>query len=254
MKMSKRIFASALAIIMLFALAACGGNGPAVSSAPSNADEPEVIPAEPPVETPAPVETGIYYFAYRDIYGDISNFSVRLNEDGSFDMMTLGPIGVLNVSGTGWTDNGDGSFTTGATSEVIDVEFVGADGSATWTLLDEDNNVVPVGYTEPIEFEERPAAGPEGSGELPENVFKYKETAFLPTDWTLELLEDGTYKLSETNDLVGTQEYAGETWTREGDVVTCGPLVGNRPGVDNWATGAEGFVLQLGEGTFKPVG
>lgn len=240
--MSKKWLAAALALVLIFALAACG----------AQTSEPESV-AETTEETVAaePIAAGIYAFAYRDIYGDISRVSVRLNDDGSFDIMTLGAIGVASVSGSAWTDNGDGTFTTGATDKVLDVDFFGADGSVTWTLLD-DVNVVPVDYVEPTEFEERPAVA-SASEELPENTYAWKETAFLPTDWLLEVLDDGTYKLSETNDLVGSQEYGGTIISQDGDVLVCGPLEGNRPGVDNWCTPAEGFTVVLGNGTFEPV-
>ena len=242
----KKILAIALALTMLLALAACGQN-----SAPAETSAPTTPTTEPAVETAAPITAGNYNFAYVDIYGDTSRVTVRLNEDGSFDIMTLGAIGVANVHGIEWTDNGDGTFTTGALLEIPAADFFGADGSVTWTLIDDQKNMIPVGYVEPTEFEEKPEPTEEV---LPENMYKYKETAFLPTDWTLEILDDGTFKLSETNPVVGYQEYVGKIISQEGNTLICGPLEGNKPGVDNWCTPADGFTVELGDGTFEPIG
>lgn len=69
--------------------------------------------------------------------------------------------------------------------------------------------------------------------------------------WTLELAEDGTYTLSESNVLLGTMSYAGTTYTAEDNVVTCGAMTSG-PAFYVWANPA-GFTATLNaDGTFTP--
>ena len=73
----------------------------------------------------------------------------------------------------------------------------------------------------------------------------------MEIDWTLELAENGTYTLSETNDLLGTVAYVGTAYTVEGDVVTCGAMESG-PAFYVWANPA-GFTATLNaDGTFTP--
>ncbi len=48
-------------------------------------------------------------------------------------------------------------------------------------------------------------------------------------EWTLTLNEDGTFILTETNAMLGTTAYTGETYTAEGLTLTTGPLSGGKP-------------------------
>ena len=73
----------------------------------------------------------------------------------------------------------------------------------------------------------------------------------LQISWSLELKEDGTYALSETNDFLGTVTYAGTSYTAEDGVVSCGSMT-EGPAYYVWANPA-GFTATLNaDGTFTP--
>ena len=86
----------------------------------------------------------------------------------------------------------------------------------------------------------------------PGNIYTYEEVnAFgLTISWTLELKDDGTYVLSESNDFVGELSYEGTEYKLEGDALTCGAMVSG-PDIFDWAN-PEGFTATLGEGVFTP--
>lgn len=230
----KKLLAVIAALGLLCSLAACN-NAPASSAGPT---------ADP---TPA-VDQGIagtYHFEYVDKYGDATRFSVLLRSDGTFTIMTsLGALGDNLCSGTEWTDNGDGTFTTGATDNVLELDFVAADGTVTWTILDDDGTVVPVGYVEPTEFEEKPV---EDDGGVASGVYTYKENnGFMDIEWTLLLRADGVYELNEN----GRDTYVGP-YTIDGTTVICGAMTDVKPQLYDWCS-PEGFTLITGATTFVP--
>lgn len=243
MKNCNRFLALILALCMIFAFTACGTQ-----------------PAEPtqePTQATEAVEAGIagtYHFEHVDEYGDTSRFSIKLRNDGTFTVMTsVGPLGDNICNGTQWTDNGDGTFTTGATDNVLELDFIAEDGTIVWTMLDEEGNVSPVGYTEPTEFLEKPVEEEEEAGPVG-GVYTYLESGLAPFDtlWTLTLNEDGTYVLSEENERAGLTEYTG-AYTIEGSTVICGPMGETQPGLFSWSN-PEGFTVTTGATTFAPVG
>ncbi len=142
----KKIFALLLALAMVFALVACG----------SQAEPSDVEPAETPAEAPteaveepaapaASVPAGTYMY-YED-KGDMgaTPWTVELREDGSCTITEANPHIGDQTHDCVWTDNGDGSFETGAWEGSADgpkSDFFAEDGSCTWTLS-EDGIVNP---------------------------------------------------------------------------------------------------------------
>lgn len=223
MKNLKKYLALAFALCMLFALAACGEKETPADDSGSDGEQ------------NASDLIGTYQFAYVAENGDKTTFMITLDE-GSFLIV---PHGALSgsYSGTEWTDNGDGSFTTGACD--LSVDFAAADGSVKWIV--DGTTATPDGYVEP-EIE-------------PSQIFTYNETNDygLSSVWTLELKPDGTYVVSESNEFVGDQSYTGDTYTIDGDTVVCGPLTGEKPGIANWTSNENGFTVTIDGDTFTPV-
>lgn len=104
-----------------------------------------------------------------DDYGDETAFTVTTKETGKVYVKYEGALGSATLNGDGWTDNGDGTFTTNALSGEIGVDWVGADGKVTWKV--DGENVVPVGYTAPTQFLAKPYTDPvtaaEAVGSIP---------------------------------------------------------------------------------------
>lgn len=232
----KKLLAMIAALGLLRSLAACN-NDPA----PAAADTPD------PAPTAEQGIAGTYHFEYVDKYGDTTRFSIRLRTDETFTIMTsLGALGDNLCSGTSWTDNGDGTFTTSATDNVLELDFIADDGTITWTMLDDDGTVTPVGYVEPTEFEEKPVEN-DNSG-VSSGIYTYKENnGFMDISWELELRDDGSYALTE----VGRDTYVGESCTQDGDTIVCGPML-NAPLLFTWAN-PEGFTVTVDGSTFTSV-
>lgn len=251
MKNFGRYLAFILSLCMIFSLCACG------SEPASSAQQPASTPEAAPEETPEAVDEGIagtYHFEYVDEYGDTSRFSIKLRADGTFTVMTsVGPLGDNICSGSRWTDNGDGTFTTGASDNVLELDFIAEDGTIVWTILDNEGNVSPVGYTEPTEFKEKPVE--EEEAVVIGGVYTYLESGLAPFDtlWSLYLYEDGSYVLVEENERAGRVEYPGDSYTIEGTSVVCGPMGDSRPGLFSWSD-PEGFTVTTGLTTFAPEG
>ena len=235
MKTLKKSLALLLMACIVLALSACGAANEA--DAPKAEETPAVTAQEQSL-------AGTYHFDYLDQYGDSSRFSIKLRGDGSFTVMTsLGSLGDNLCNGTEWVDNGDGTFMTGATDKVLELDFIAEDGSITWTILDNEGTVTPVGYTEPTEFFEKPAE----DEPLRSGVYTLQENnGFIDISWELLLRADGTYALTE----VGRDTYEGESYTIDGSTVTCGPLI-NAPLMFTWAN-PEGFTVTTGATTFAP--
>ena len=85
-----------------------------------------------------------------------------------------------------------------------------------------------------------------------DKVYTYNETNAmgLAIAWTLVLNEDGTYVLTEVNAFVGEVSYQGESWTANGNTVTCGAMA-SAPAISDWAK-AEGFTATIEGETFTP--
>lgn len=250
MKKISKILALVMALCMIFAFAACGE-----TPASTSTDEPGSTPDAEANTQPESI-AGTYHFEHTDEYGDTTRFSIKLRNDGSFTVMTsVGPLGDNVCNGTEWTDNGDGTFTTGASDNVLELDFIAEDGTITWTMLDGEGNVSPVGYTAPTEFKEKPVEEEEEDAGPIGGVYTYLESGLAPFDtlWTLTLYEDGTYILSEENERAGYVEYPGTSYTIEGSTVVCGPMGDSRPGLFSWSN-PDGFTVTTGATTFAPEG
>ncbi len=96
------------------------------------------------------------------------------------------------------------------------------------------------------------AAAPQVAGE----TFTYSENnGFMDITWTLSLLVDGTYTLTETNQMFPDgKTYTGSAFTRTGTDVVCAAMVGGGPEVFTWADPA-GFhvTLNVSDSTFAPI-
>ena len=230
----KKLLAMIAALCLLFSLAACASD-----PAPVATDTPD------PVPTAEQGIAGTYHFEYVDKYGDTTRFSIRLRTDETFTVMTsLGALGDNLCNGTHWTDNGDGTFTTGATDNVLELDFIAADGTITWTILDTDGTVTPVGYVEPTEFEEKPV---EDDGGVSSGIYTYKENnGFMDIEWVMLLRADGIYELTEND----RDTYVGP-YTIEGTQVICGTMTDVKPQLFDWCN-PEGFTITTGATTFVP--
>ena len=128
----KKHIALLLALVMLFAMTACGNTGtpeatpeptpePVETEAPEETPEPEPeeTPEPEPEETPepepegdpVPVEPGEYQYTEATPFGEIP-WTITLNEDGTAVVLMENPdMGNPTWTGT-WVDNGDGTATT----------------------------------------------------------------------------------------------------------------------------------------------
>ena len=71
--------------------------------------------SEEPVELVAePIEPGEYVYEETTPFGFVVTWTVTLNEDGTYEIFSANPDqGDSTFTGDSWTDNGDGTFTTG---------------------------------------------------------------------------------------------------------------------------------------------
>ena len=212
MKKMTRLLSILLALSMLLAFAACGGDQPA-----QNSQDPapvESTPAEPENK----IEAGTYTFTYVDVYGDETAFTVTTKDTGKVYVMYEGTLGKATLNGDGWTDNGDGTFTTNALNEAIPVDWVGADGKITWKV--DGEAVIPAGYTAPTEFIEKPYSDPVTMAEaVGVYTFGYVNAYGATVPYVLWLNADGTFKIFENSGWVGLMEYYGTGWSINGDSV-----------------------------------
>lgn len=242
MKKAARFLAILTGLSMILGLAACGGETTNVSETQETSS--------------AATETagaGTYHFEFVDEYGDSSKFSIKLREDGSFTVMTsVGSLGENVCNGTEWTINEDGTITTGATDNILNLSFVEADGTIHWSAPDADGNVTPIGYTAPTEFLEKPVEGEE-EVYVP-GIYTYVESGLAPFDtyYTITLYDDGTYLFTVENERQGLIEYPGISYEIDGTTVHVGPYEG-APDLFQWNDPA-GFDIVTGHTTFAPAG
>ena len=215
----KKILAMILTVTMLAALlAGCGNTG---SQTPETTPTPAPTAAPAPTPEPKPenkIEAGTYAFSYVDVYGDETAFTVNLRDTGKVYLMYEGALGKATLNGDEWTDNGDGTFTTGALSDVIDVDWFGADGKVTWTV--DGETVTPAGYTAPTEFLAKPYVDPTNGAEaVGVYTFGFVNNYGATVPYVLWLNADGTFRIFMNSDWVGLMEYHGDSWTINGDSV-----------------------------------
>ncbi len=217
MKTMSKLLSLVLALSMLLALAACGEKTPD----PVESAEPPV--SETPVEQskdPEPenkIEAGTYSFTYVDVYGDETVFTVTTKETGKVYVMYEGALGSATLNGDGWTDNGDGTFTTNELNGTIAADWA-AEGKITWTL--DGETVTPAGYTAPTEFIAKPYQDPVTPAEaVGIYTFGYVNGYGVTVPYTLWLNADGTFAIYENSNWVGLMKYYGDSWTINGDSV-----------------------------------
>lgn len=284
----KKILAILLALAMVLALAACGSAAQAPAQQPA-AEEPAAPATEAPVEAPeeptpaASVPAGTYMY-YED-KGDMgaTPWTLELREDGSCTITEANMHIGDQIHDCEWTDNGDGSFVTGAWvggANGPKSDFFAEDGSCTWTL-GEDGLVNPVDGIPSLTKEAYeqiaaaassdkpdgpPANGPEGESGPPANgpvgpiaagTYTYEEDkgdmGVIP--WTVEIREDGTCTITEKNDHIGDQIHEC-TWTDNGDgTFTTGAWEGgaNGPKSDFFAEDGSCTWRTTGPDTCEPV-
>ncbi|MBQ8835370.1 MAG: hypothetical protein IJ001_10700 [Oscillospiraceae bacterium] len=190
----KKLFALLLALTMVFALVACGGNAAKETEAPTEA------PTEASTEEIAVPE--FHQYTYIEDRGD---FEVRwvltiigdvysLDESNGLSGETV-THGIDEV-----TDNGDGTITTGPWSDADSnkSEFFAPNGICTWVITGEDT------------FE--PVNAGESSGE-DEGGIKPGKYAIGDTGWYLMLKGNGQYGLQEGEN----EALNGASWTDNGD-------------------------------------
>jgi hypothetical protein len=232
------------AFCLALSMTACGG-----TTATEEAD----VATEAAVseESGTSVETGTYHFDYTDDYGDVTSFTVTLSDGGAFSMVTMGAMGNGVYNGTEWTDNGDGSFTTGAVDGELDVNFIGADGSVRWIV--DGSNITPDGYSVPTSFLEKEA---EESG----NVYIYGQVndhgSTVP--WALVLIDDTNAMILMDNSFTGVHDFYGEYVDNGDGTISMGELSweegGDEP-MGDWFDIGSGFTASyaLDGSTFSPL-
>lgn len=253
MKKVKTILAALLALCMIFMLAACGEAG-------TEASEPtppvtENVESQPEAESIA----GSYTFEYTDVYGDVSNITVTIKDDAGFTLTTEGAMGDETYTGKKWTDNGDGTFQTGATDTQFKADFANAVGSVTWAI--DGTTVAPVGYTIPTEFLSKAAPDPAIGGEavgIYTYAFANQYGSTVP--YVVWVNADNTYTIYMDNSFKGLATYSGDSWTIGSDgIITFGPFTLDEGIPDGawFVEGADGFTSSWNlhsDGTCEPVG
>lgn len=221
---------------------------------------------EPVAETPAPdapaavgpaVPAGEYTFAETIPTGEEIPWTVTLNEDGSAVIVQANE-GMGNPTWTAvWTDNGDGTFTTGqCEGDGPQIADFWKDNAITWQLLN-DNRTVPVlysGYKDAVAEFGIPAAGgaPVAAGE-----YTFMET--IPTgeeiQWTVTLNEDGSFVIIQANEAMGNPTWTGKAWVDNGNGTFATPdCEGSGPQIAEFWKNNGITWTDNGDGTVTPVG
>ena len=190
----KKTLALLLALVMVFAMVACGEK-----------TNDNVEPNNPPAEQP----NGPTVYTYEEDRGDFKvTWELTMYPNGVFYLNeTHGLSGeTTEHSGNTWRENDNGTISTGPWSDadVDKSEFFQPTGECTWILNDD-------GTMEPTDFV---AAGP-GAG----SSYTYSENrGDFAVEWTLTLNEDGSYTLDEVHGLSGNlTTHTGKEWTDNGD-------------------------------------
>jgi len=201
-----------------------------------------------PVGAGAPVAAGEYSYMETTPFGEMK-WVVTLNEDGTAVVAQPENAEMGTPTWTAvWTDNGDGTFTTAeCQGEGVQIAAFWENNSILWLALND-------GHAVPLKSGDYAADVEEFGVPTPEGLYTYSETNpfGMAIDWSLLLNDDGTYVLSEVNDIVGQMSYEGTEYTQDGSTAVCGAMVSG-PAVYDWANPA-GFTVTLNEdGSFAPV-
>lgn len=202
----KKLFALILALSLILSLAACGGT----------AAQPTEAPTEAPTEPAAPAAPLMY--SYSEDRGDFAiQWSITLYGNGYYVMSEMHGLSGNETmhTGTTWTDNGDGTITTGPwdDSSVDKSEFFKPNGECTWTV-NGDGTVTPVSE-----------GSSEDEGGVKPGKYTYSENrGDFTIEWTIQLNGNGSFVLTEVHGLSGNvTEHTGAAWTDNGNgTVTTG--------------------------------
>lgn len=175
--------------------------------------------SEEPVELVVePIEPGEYVYEETTPFGFVVTWTVTLNEDGTYEIFSANPEqGDSTFTGDSWTDNGDGTFTTGPmTCEERPLPIIewfdAATGEGTWGNLGGGQIIGLTGDTASGEASGEAAATGEGY------TFEFdglggKETMMI------DLRDDGIAHMNLPGNTMILDEYEG-AYTRDGDTVT----------------------------------
>lgn len=187
-------------------------------------------------------------------------WTITLNDDGSYSILEENSaMGNSTYTGTEWTDNGDGTLTTGAMDGDARpmAGWFDADGVGTWGNL---------GGGMLVGLEGESDASAEPSGETAtggENAYLYEFDGLGGKEtMQIQLLEDGVCRMSLPGNTMILDVYEG-AWTREGDTVTIAGFANvdasspyATPGLWAWIDSASGdCVITVDDAamTFAPV-
>ncbi len=165
-------------------------------------------------------------------------WSLLLNEDGSFTLTENNPfLGATEHTGESYTEDGDTVTLSGLDpfpmSDIFNVDSI--------TVTVNAKHFAPEGY------------------ELEEVVIysfeEEKADTGLVLNWTLELLDDGSFILTEINpNFADPKVYNGSEYEIDGDTIHCGHME-NGPAMGDWAVETDGFDVTVDAETmtFVPV-
>ncbi len=243
----KKTLAILLALMMVLALAACGGSGAPAAEEPAPAEEPaaeEPVAAEEPAEEPAEEElsvVGEYTFVELSDMG-ASLWTLTLNEDGTFVVEQDNPFGDETVGEGEYEADGtpvycgeiDAADFHGKTPDSMFAdrlmgEFIDDGNAIEWVVDPENGTAVPAYYEGEVGTLDDFTPGGSGeasSGELPSiyGVYTYEEENDMGVSyWTLELHPDGTYVIEQDNPF-GDETVGEGEFEEDGAFITCGPI------------------------------
>ena len=181
--------------------------------------------------------------AYAIMYGEEGVDYFKKNPDG------IAAWWAVDESwGSGTASVAHFNILSGATVQAFDPIAALTDAN-TVTYWNSKDGFIPETVEEPA-AEAPSAEAPAAEGD----AFTFSENnGFMDIDWTLTLAEDGSYTLTEVNQMFPDgMSYTG-SYTREGDTVVCDKMVGSAPGVFSWANPA-GFTVTVRGTGFYPEG
>lgn len=243
----KKLLALMLALVMVFALAACG-----------NTNEQQNQNGEPPASDPGSdpnsgANSNILpegaYLLFEDVKdgGAITiTWALTLKVDGSFALEEQHPMaGSTEHAGASYSVSGDTVTCTGLdpfpNSDIFNVD--------SFTAKFNEQFFAPTGYAlaEPVSDHQSDYVTVPGTYAYE----AYKADFDFSIYWTLELKDDGSFTLTEDNSMLGNiEEHAGASWEADGDIVS---LHGLEPfGMDDIFKKTDVVVITFADMTFIP--
>lgn len=234
-----------------------GYNEAAEDQAPAEASE------EPAPEydlAAEPIEAGEYKCEELTPFDFYVYWTITLNDDGTYSILEENPaMGNSTYTGTAWTDNGDGTLTTGAMDGDARpmAGWFDADGVGSWGNL---GGGMLVGLEGESDASSEPSDETATGGE---NAYLYEFDGLGGKEtMQIELLEDGVCRMSLPGNTMILDVYEG-AWTREGDTVTITGFANvnasspyRTPGLWAWIDSASGdCIITVDDAamTFAPV-